>query len=684
MYSLYSVAVAALPLCAHAQDAYGASATVPREAFEDARSRSTASRGELEQTGSDNVGDMLERTGVTVQRTASGSATPILRGLTGSQVLLMHEDLRLNDALTRPGGSALLNLVDPESVSRIEVVHGPASVLYGSDALGGLVHVRTQSTEAGRVDAPQFAGTAMSRAASAERALAGSGAVQVDAPSFGVRLTGRLGSAGRLQPGGGGGLQPYTGHDDWSLSGLAELAHTPRHRVSLVHHSGHLRDMPRSDVSEPEDVQKTASLDRDATVLTYDGRSLAGRLGLHAFAGVSSRREVRTRARPGKYDRERESVTSVQLGLRGSLSAWWGAQLELGADSVVDRVATNNSQTDDMGARKSTRGRYLDGSHYDMHAAYALLTQAVSQRWQVLLGGRATMVVAQASADPLFVEALGQGAELDRVFARPVGALGVRADVSSTLRWVATVQTGFRAPNLEDFQAFGGAARGYTVPNLALDEERSITLETGVEHRDEHLRVEAFVFASWLRGLIVRAPSTFEGMTEVEGEPVISRRNSSNSQMLGAEGGVTYSGSTGLFSSVAGSFTWGATTRPDDAGRRIDEPASKVPPLTAVVRAGFDHPDSMYFGQLALAVQAAQRRLSEGDKSDVRICPQGPEGCDRVPAYTDLTVRAGLRLERRVLLTVAAENLVDSRYRTFASGVYAPGRNYVASLRVRW
>ena len=64
-----------------------------------------------------------------VQRTSSASAAPIVRGLTGNRVLLMLDDLRLNDPLTRPGGHALLNLIDPESVERIELIRGPASVI---------------------------------------------------------------------------------------------------------------------------------------------------------------------------------------------------------------------------------------------------------------------------------------------------------------------------------------------------------------------------------------------------------------------------------------------------------------------------------------------------------------------------------------------------------------------------
>jgi outer membrane receptor protein involved in Fe transport len=260
----------------------------------------------------------------------------------------------------------------------------------------------------------------------------------------------------------------------------------------------------------------------------------------------------------------------------------------------------------------------------------------------------------------------------------------VRANLTDSIAWVASVLGGFRAPNLEDFQAFGGGARGYTVPNLRLDEERSWTFESGLELRDRNWDASVYAFASRLDGLIVRVPTTLDGQSEVDGEPVIGRRNASRSHLLGAELSVTHRFDFGLFASAAGWFTWGESVRPDDAGARVTEPASKVPPPIGVLRGGYRDERSPFFGELVLMLQAPQTRLSEGDKSDVRLCPSGPERCDEVPGFVDLTLRGGVRLREQLTLTVAAENLVNAAYRSYASGAYAPGRNFVAALRTIW
>jgi outer membrane receptor protein involved in Fe transport len=666
-------------------DPYGASATVTRETFEQSRSVSRLGREQADLTAAGDVGDMLERLpGVVVQRTASGSATPILRGLTGYQVLLMLDDMRLNDALTRAGGSAILNLVDPESVQRIEVVRGPASVIYGSDALGGVVHVRTLSSGASADGEPLFAATSFSRAASAERALRAGGALQGAGGGWGLRLSGVRGYAGAVDRGEQLGPQPFTGHQDWALSGKVEAVPAPRHRLSLSHQSGHLFDMPRSDVSKPGDVQRTVSLDRDGSVLTYDARMFDRRLRLHSYLGVSIRREHRQRLRSQGDQRERERVRSHQAGIRASLTPWTWGSLELGLETTLDRVASSGSNTKESGERVQERGRYVDGSSYDMHALYGLLSQRVARRLLLMLGARATLVFAQAPVDPLFEEALGAGAELDRRFLRAVSSLGMRYEPTPALAWVVSALGGFRAPNLEDFQAFGGGARGYTVPNLRLEEERSWTFESGLEFQRGGWDVRAYGFVSLLSGLIVRVPTTLDGMSEVDGEPVIGRRNASRGMLVGGEAALTRSFDFGLFASAAAWLTWGRSERPSDSGTDVTEPASKVPPPIAVLRTGYNHQAVPYFADLSLALQLEQPRLSEGDKADVRLCPKGPEGCDEVPGFADLTLRVGVRIRERVVLTVAAENILDVAYRSFASGSYAPGRNFVAALRTRW
>jgi iron complex outermembrane receptor protein/hemoglobin/transferrin/lactoferrin receptor protein len=661
---------------------YGARAATTREVFESAREVSTVDRGEADERAAGNVSDILETApGLAVQRTSSGSGTPIVRGLTGYQVLLMLDDQRLNDALTRAGGSATLNLVDPESIAHVEVIRGPASVLYGSDALGGVVHVRTQRAGASHDSEGQSSATAYVRGASAERALRAQGAVQAALGPFGARVSGGRGTSGELLRGGELGTQPFTGHEDWSFASRLELVPGRNHRVGIAHQSGHLFDMPRSDVSEPDDQQSTLSLDRESVVVTYDGRVLDRALRLHAFTGMSLRREHRQRLRALRDEREREHVLGYQVGLRASGSPFHAAKVELGIESTIERIASYGHTTDEDGQLTRERGRYVNDSDYDTHALYALHVQGLTDELSLLVGGRGTLVLVRAPSDPLFEDIPELQAPLDRQFLGAVGSIGLRHDVSESFAWVTSLLGGFRAPNLEDFQAFGGGARGFTLPNPELSEERSWTLELGVELHTDRWNAQAFAFGSALSGLIVRVPTTLDGMAEIDGEPIVTRRNASTGMLVGGELAITHTWDPGPYVGASAWLTWGQTTRFDEAGRDVVEPASKIPGPTGALRAGFRRATTPYFGEAALTAQMAQSRLSEGDTMDVRLCEQGPDRCSAVPGYVDLSIRAGYRLADHLLLTLSLENVLDAAYKSYASGAYAPGRNAVVAVR---
>ena len=79
-----------------------------------------------------------------VQKTNHGGGSPFVRGLVGNQVLVLVDGIRLNNSTFRYGPNQYLATVDPGTVNRFEVLRGSGSVQYGSDALGGVIHVRNR------------------------------------------------------------------------------------------------------------------------------------------------------------------------------------------------------------------------------------------------------------------------------------------------------------------------------------------------------------------------------------------------------------------------------------------------------------------------------------------------------------------------------------------------------------
>ncbi len=107
---------------------------------------------------------MLEKTGnVFVRDNLTGGGSPIIRGFTGNKRLIVVDGVRQNHAITSGKGSRLINMIDPASLKRTEVVYGPGSLIYGSDALGGVMHFYTKDAQLSASDSMRITGSAFTR-----------------------------------------------------------------------------------------------------------------------------------------------------------------------------------------------------------------------------------------------------------------------------------------------------------------------------------------------------------------------------------------------------------------------------------------------------------------------------------------------------------------------------------------
>ncbi len=120
---------------------FGSALRSNRSVFDDPRHVSVIGPQDLRERNARNMVEAIEReVGVMVQRTGAGQASPFIRGLTGPQTLILVDGIRMNNSTFRFGPNQYFALIDPGMIERIEVVRGPQSVLWGSDAIGGVLH----------------------------------------------------------------------------------------------------------------------------------------------------------------------------------------------------------------------------------------------------------------------------------------------------------------------------------------------------------------------------------------------------------------------------------------------------------------------------------------------------------------------------------------------------------------
>ena len=123
---------------------------------------------EIEWTMPQTAAVLLEQSGnVFVQKSQMGGGSPVVRGFEASRVLLVIDGVRMNNAIYRAGHLQNAITVDPNLLDRVEILYGPASTLYGSDALGGVVIFNTKQPMLGLNGKTKIAANAMTRYSSA-------------------------------------------------------------------------------------------------------------------------------------------------------------------------------------------------------------------------------------------------------------------------------------------------------------------------------------------------------------------------------------------------------------------------------------------------------------------------------------------------------------------------------------
>lgn len=632
------------------------------------RALSVVERDEITRAGRDQLPDVLAGTpGVLVQKTNPGGGSPFIRGLTGKQIVLVVDGIRLNNALYRAGPHQYLNTVDPWLVERIEVLRGPGSVLYGSDALGGVIHLQTRMPAASTDGVSP--GVALG-AGSADRSLRGRLELDGHARETGWLVGGSAKHFGDLK-GGDGNRQSPTGYDE----AAADL------KIVRALDGGRLHLIGAAQIHRAQGVPKTSEVtlggkshyeyDPQIRGLAYVqlvgediGNPVVDRV--HASAHTQFHGEGESVvAGPGRPEvRERNDARSVGSFMHLARSLPGGHTLGWGVDGNFEIVSSHRAEARPDGTWQGLRPAFPDDASVLQFGAYLQDNWQPIERLRVDGAIRATEVRASGRLpDPS-----GTPIDLDFATRNLAGQLGVAGEPLAGLILYGHVGRGFRAPNMEDF--FGKIDFASEIANPDLDPETSLDFEAGLRLRFSHIRLDAAGFHSDYRDLIDRVAVGADA--DGDGTPdQVQRQNIGRARMVGGEADLRILPLDGLELRSVVSYTKGDVLREGPDGWSAFEPLRRVPPLQGLVQLRMDLPHDLWLMPELLWADR-QDRLSPGDIGDLRVGPGG------TPGYAVANLRAGADLGAHDRLTVGLENLLDKAYKTHGSGVLAAGRGIVA------
>ena len=635
--------------------------------------------------------DLLrEAPGVHVQQTSAGQGAVILRGLVGNQVLLMVDGIPLNNGTYRDGPGQYLATIDPESVERIEVIRGPGSVLYGSDAQGGVVNIITRPhpiTETGRI---RFSGNL----SGANDGARGRFSTAVGGGSWLLAAGASVASAGNLSAGGDMPDQSPTGFTAEGVDLRLDLTPAPRHHLTIVTQHFAMHDVPRYDryvdFRAPVPGRDAQHLfDPQTRQLAYfryrytPATPLLHSLETTVSLAVQREHRIRQRLRNGQGDprveRTRDDVYTPGISVVGSSLLMAGrvpVSLTWGGDLYHDNLNSSGSETDFLARtvtpinRTAVDGSPLPAGRFpdDANATRAGLFVSGEARpisWLLVTGGgRWSTFRNEADVGRAF------GGRVENTSSDLTAQLGAVASLPGNLSVGGRVAGGFRAPNLYDLTNVGPVPGGVALPNPDAVPEKSLSAEGSLRYLSSGTAASLTFYRTTIDDFIDRTTGTFLGDTLFEGERVFQGKNVGAARVWGVEFEGAYQLNQWEFRTSL------LYTRGDQSlAGTIREPMSKIPPLKGTARLRYDVTPRISV-EYDLRWAGPQRRLGRRDLRDTRIPPGGTDG------YTVHAARISFESFNGITVSSGFENIADRLYRDHASGVDNPGRH--VWLGVTW
>ena len=609
--------------------------------------------------------------GVTVQRTTPGQGAAIIRGLKGSSVLHLVDGMRLNNAIFRSAPTQYLALVPATAVDHVEIIRGAPAGLYGSEAVGGVVHIISRRPSFDSIET-ELRGSLDLKLDSADlgksiggsidlgnRALASSFAVEY--VTTGNRRTG----AGRL---------PTRGYSSKAARLLLAATPSDAESWSLDLHWLEQPETPRADELIPGFGQTDPSSSEfffapNQRLFAHAEHSRqAGPLGLDwdidlTWQRIVDDRRTRDFGSPLRtLEANRSDLYGASITASGQVSdIVWTAGAELYYDEVRSRRDALDLLT---GVVQQVPSRFPDHSSVRQLAVFSGFSRAVAEAHKLSGGLRfnaVDIVLPRGTA--------AGGASIDTH--RWSGDLGWIYDVRESWQLTANFGFGFRAPNVFDLGTLGNRpGNRFNIPSSGLGPETVVHGDLGLRYGSERSRFELVVFALDYDDRITSVPT---GQVTVDGRDIVQSVNAASSSIHGIEFGVDVELSRAIQITAVAAYTRGEQRVAGDAR----EPGDRIPPLSGWIGATFDGiPNWTFEGRIDWA--DAQNRLSARDVRDVRINPTG------TPGWASIGARAVWDGPGEWQLTLSLSNLLDKRNRMHGSGLDEPGTNFSVRLRRDW
>ncbi|ASS49720.1 MAG: hypothetical protein CHH17_13480 [Candidatus Fluviicola riflensis] len=682
-----------------------------------AQSIAVINSNELAHVNQSSTADVMSNQGnVFVQKSQLGGGSPVIRGFETNKVLMVIDGVRMNNAIYRGGHLQNIVTLDNASFDKVEILFGAGSVIYGSDALGGVMHFYTKNPLLSSNDKLLVKANAFTRYQSAANGYTGHVDVSVGKRRFGSLTSFTYSKFDDLKQGANrnpfypsfgartfyveriNGIDSAIVNKDTNLqvgSGYTQIDVMQKFlfkQSDKVQHSLNFQYSTSSDVPRYDRLTETSGgspkfaewyYGPQKRLLTAYNLQLTNKNRFYdqvritaAYQNIEESRIDRRFKKNIRNNRiEKLDIISVNVDAEkmiGKQEFRYG--IEVANNSVNSTAFLEDIGADTTGALDT---RYPDGgSIMRSIAAYATHTWEISDKWILNDGIRVSNVMLEAEFDdktyfPFLFDAVKQSNTALN------GNLGLIYLPGRDFRFTLLGSTGFRAPNVDDLtKVFESVQGNVIVPNPDLKPEYTYNAEIGVAKTfNKKVTVSLNGYYTLLKNAITVQPSTFEGSDSIMYNGQLSRvttsTNAAEAYIYGFEAGVRGNITDQLSITSTINYTYGRIKTDT-----TDYPLDHIPPVFG--RTGLNLSVKKFRGEVFVQYSGWKRLKDYNLVGEDNISFATPQG---TPAWYTLNARVGYQFNKFVSMQVACENILDLNYRQFASNISAPGRNFIVTLR---
>lgn len=662
--------------------------------------------------------DLLSASGqVFVQKSQMGGGSPMIRGFATNRVLLVVDGVRLNNAIFRAGNIQNAILMDASNIEASEIIFGPGSVTYGSDAIGGVMDFHTLNPKFSHTDQLHVNGSALLRWSSANMEKTGHVHFNVATKKWASMTSFTYSDFGDLRMGSHGPdeylkpfyveridgkdsafvnsdskLQKFTNYSQYNLLQKLRFKVTPYLELKYALHLTQSSNIPRYDRLIELKNGKPKSAEwyygpqnwmMNTIQIKYSKQNI-----LFDYANITLAHQNYTESR---HDRKfnssslrhkTENVQALSGNFDFSKVINEKANLYYGIDLIFNTVhSTAEIENISNSKVEPTASRYPDGSTWNSYAVYATYKHSLTKKVIAQAGLRYNLVNMKATFDHTFYPFPFDKTETKN--GALTGTIGLVYNPNDKLMFNANFGTGFRSPNIDDMgKLFDSEPGAVIVPNPELKPEYAYNYELGVTKILSHLfKANCGAFYTILEDAQVRRDYQFNGQDSIMYDGTLSKvqtiQNAAKAHVYGFFVGAEMKLENGLGLSLNYNYQKGDEELDDGTV----SPLRHAAPWFGDIHISYTRKSfklDLYTNAMG---EIAYEDLPVSEQGKPQLYAIDSNGNPYCPSWYTLNFKANFKIKEKLILMAGVENITDQRYRSYSSGIVSPGLNVITAIR---